>query len=373
MSFLSIRDITKTYRGSKTPCIENLDLDVKEGEIVVMLGPSGCGKTTLLKLIAGLEEQDSGTISIDGECVDRIMTERRPISMVFQKPYLFKSMTVFDNISFAPKVTGQIKGKDELRAETQRYIDMVKLTGFEDRPATQLSGGQEQRVSLARALIVKPKLLLLDEPLSALDASLRVEMRSAVRRICKELGQTVIFVTHDQEEAVAVGDRIALMIDGRIEQFASPEEFYTHPRSITVARFFGWKNEIPCRFDGNDILESPIGRFRIDGRTSDPSDMIMVMRPEAFFESSNGPIVGKVKEACYMGVRVDYVVECNRYDLNVSLDTSYLRRPGDDIRLDVNMSGVWAVDRESDISFTQQTDSEKGLKGIFSIFKKDRS
>ncbi len=373
MSFLSIRNITKTYKGSKTPCIKDLDLDVEQGEIVVMLGPSGCGKTTLLKMIAGLEEQDCGTISIDGECVDRIMTEKRPISMVFQKPYLFKSMTVFDNISFAPKVTGQIKGKEELRAEAQRYIDMVKLTGFEDRPATQLSGGQEQRVSLARALIVKPKLLLLDEPLSALDASLRVEMRTAVRKICKDLGQTVIFVTHDQEEAVAVGDRIALMTNGRIEQFASPEEFYMHPKSLTVARFFGWKNEIPCTYDGEGTLTSPIGNFRVDGLTSDATDMIMVMRPEAFFESSEGKIVGKVKEACYMGVRVDYVVECNGYDLNVSLDASYLRRPGDDIGLSVNMSGVWAVMPEQDTIPVQQTEQKKGLRDILSRFGKDKA
>ena len=370
MSFLSIKNITKTYKGSESPCIKDLSLDVEQGEIVVMLGPSGCGKTTLLKMIAGLEEQDCGTISIDGECVDRIMTEKRPISMVFQKPYLFKSMTVFDNISFAPKVTGQIKGKDELRTETQRYIDMVKLTGFEDRPATQLSGGQEQRVSLARALIVKPKLLLLDEPLSALDASLRVEMRIAVRKICKDLGQTVIFVTHDQEEAVAVGDRIALMTNGRIEQFAPPEEFYTHPRSLTVARFFGWKNEIPCRFDGNDLLESPIGSFKIDGCTSAAGDMIMVMRPEAFFESPEGNIIGKVKEACYMGVRVDYIVECNGYDLNVSLDASYLKHPGEEIRLGVNTSGVWAVETEQEVTNIQPTEHKKGL---FSRLRRDKA
>lgn len=369
MSFLTIKGITKTYKGAASPCIDNLDLEVEEGEIVVMLGPSGCGKTTLLKLIAGLEEQDSGTILIDGESVDGMLTEKRPISMVFQKPFLFKNMDVFGNISFAPKVTGRFAGKEEMNSETQKYIDMVKLTGFEHRPATQLSGGQEQRVSLARALIVKPKLLLLDEPLSALDAGLRVEMRTAVRKICKDLGQTVIFVTHDQEEAVAVGDRIALMNNGHIEQFSQPEEFYSHPKSMTVARFFGWKNIVPCNYDGNGNIDSVIGKFTIDGYSSEPGEKMLVIRPEAFFESDDGAIEGKITEASFMGARMDYVIDSNGHILNVSLDTNTLRHTGENIRLGVNPNGMWLVDKEEISVHTEEPVQKKGLKKLFSSFK----
>ena len=369
MSFLTIKGITKTYKGAAYPCIDNLDLEVEEGEIVVMLGPSGCGKTTLLKLIAGLEEQDSGTILIDGESVDGMLTEKRPISMVFQKPFLFKNMDVFGNISFAPKVTGRFAGKEEMISETQKYIDMVKLTGFEHRPATQLSGGQEQRVSLARALIVKPKLLLLDEPLSALDAGLRVEMRTAVRKICKDLGQTVIFVTHDQEEAVAVGDRIALMNNGHIEQFSSPKEFYSRPKSATVARFFGWKNIVPCNYDGNGNIDSVIGKFTIDGYSSGPGEKMLVIRPEAFFENDDGAIEGKITEASFMGVRMDYVIDSNGHILNVSLDTNTLRHTGENIRLGVNPNGMWLVDKEEISVHTEEPVQKKGLKKLFSSFK----
>ena len=369
MSFLTIKGITKTYKGAASPCIDNLDLEVEEGEVVVMLGPSGCGKTTLLKLIAGLEEQDSGTILIDGESVDGMLTEKRPISMVFQKPFLFKNMDVFGNISFAPKVTGRFAGKEEMISETQKYIDIVKLTGFEHRPATQLSGGQEQRVSLARALIVKPKLLLLDEPLSALDAGLRVEMRTAVRKICKDLGQTVIFVTHDQEEAVAVGDRIALMNNGHIEQFSQPEEFYSHPKSMTVARFFGWKNIVPCNYDGNGNIDSVIGKFTIDGYSSEPGEKMLVIRPEAFFESDDGAIEGKITEASFMGVRMDYVIDSNGHILNVSLDTNTLRHTGENIRLGVNPNGMWLVDKEEISVHTEEPVQKKGLKKLFSSFK----
>ncbi len=369
MSFLTIKGITKTYKGAASPCIDSLDLEVEEGEIVVMLGSSGCGKTTLLKLIAGLEEQDSGTILIDGESVDGMLTEKRPISMVFQKPFLFKNMDVFGNISFAPKVTGRFSSKEEMISETQKYIDIVKLTGFEHRPATQLSGGQEQRVSLARALIVKPKLLLLDEPLSALDASLRVEMRTAVRKICKDLGQTVIFVTHDQEEAVAVGDRIALMNNGRIEQFSPPEEFYSHPKTLTVAKFFGWKNTVPCNYDGNGTADSVVGKFTIDGYSSEPGEKMLVIRPEAFFESVDGIIEGKVTEASFMGVRMDYVIDSNGHILNVSLDTNTLRHPGETIRLGVNSNGIWLVGNEEIIEKTAEPEQKKGLKKLLSSFR----
>ena len=342
MSFLSIKNVTKTYKGAQAPCICDLDLDVEQGEILVLLGPSGCGKTTILKMIAGLEEQDSGIIEIDGEDMGGIPTEKRPISMVFQKPYLFKNMTVSQNISFAPKVTGKFKTKEEMRTETQKYIDLVKLTGMESRPSNQLSGGQEQRVSLARALIVKPKVLLLDEPLSALDAKLRVEMRSSIREICKSLGQTVLFVTHDQEEAVAVGDRIAVIDGGKVEQIGVPEDFYNKPSSKNISDFFGWKNYIPGTCDGCNV-STKIMDCTLSNDPGISGEGFLTIRPEAFVESEGGSIEGTIEQTSYMGTRVEYVVSSGDVKLFVSLDPDIIHKPGDRISLKVSEKGVWFV------------------------------
>ena len=342
MSFLSIKNVSKTYKGASVPCISDLNLDVEQGEILVLLGPSGCGKTTILKMIAGLENQNFGEITIEGESMDRIPTEKRPISMVFQKPYLFKNMTVFQNISFAPKVTGKFKTKEEMKAETQKYIDLVKLTGMENRPSNQLSGGQEQRVSLARALIVKPKVLLLDEPLSALDAKLRVEMRTSIREICKSLGQTVLFVTHDQEEAVAVGDRIAVIEEGNVEQIGVPEDFYTKPASRKITEFFGWKNYIPGTCDGN-VVSTKMIECTLSGDPGITGEGHLVIRPEAFIETDDGPIRGIVLETVYMGTRVDYVVSAGDEKLFVSLDAGTIRKPGEKISLKIMDKGAWFI------------------------------
>ena len=365
MGFLTIDNITKQYKGAKKPCLENLSLDVEKGEILVFLGPSGCGKTTLLKIIAGLEEQDCGSIVIDGECVDKIPTEKRPISMVFQKPYLFKNMTVEQNISFAPKVTGKFSTKEEMIAETQKYIDLVKLTGFEKRSANQLSGGQEQRVSLARALILKPKLLLLDEPLSALDASLRVEMRSNIREICKELGQTVIFVTHDQEEAAAIGDRIALISGGTIEQYGPASDFYERPKTKRVSDFFGWKNYIPCTLE-NGIAKSVFGEIKVDCEGS--GEKLLTIRPEAIYEDENGQVECKVAEVSYLGTRVEYKLDADGTILSASMEPENIRRPGDTIKISISPNGCWVVD---DIDEPEPVIVEEEKKSFFAkIFRK---
>ena len=345
MSFLEINNLSKTYRGSKKACITDLDLSLDEGEILVFLGPSGCGKTTMLKMIAGLEEPDSGSIVIDGEPMENIPTEKRPIAMVFQKPYLFRNMTVYGNISFAPKVRGLFSSKEELKEETQRYIDLVKLTGLEDRMATQLSGGQEQRVSLARALILKPKLLLLDEPLSALDASLRVEMRESIRSICKSLGQTVIFVTHDQEEAVSIADRIALLEGGKIVQCGAPSDFYRRPATKSVARFFGWNNFISCTLEGG-ITKSVLGELKTDCEGT--GEKLLTIRPEAICDDENGQIECRVAEVSYLGTKVDYKLDVNGTMLIASMDAENIRHPGDIIRISISQNGCWVVDDEPD-------------------------
>ena len=369
MSFLEISGISKTYRGSDTPCLKGIDITLEQGEILVLLGPSGCGKTTLLKILAGLEDQDEGTITIEGKPIDDIPTEKRPISMVFQKSHMFRNMTVAKNISFAPRVTGQFKTREEMDAETQRYIDIVKLTGLEDRMATQLSGGQEQRVSLARALIVKPKLLLLDEPLSALDASLRVEMRTAIRSICKELNQTVIFVTHDQQEAVAIADRIALMSDGRILQCDRPDVFYHRPASYASAMFFGWKNAVPARKEG-DMVYSCLGDFMMIGSKAGDGDVMLMVHPQAAMCTMDGKYEGLVKEATYLGTISDYVVECNGVELFIEVSCRNMHYVGETMRFNLDMTMMWPVDAEPERKATEEKGPKK--KGIARILRRDR-
>ena len=223
MTYLELKGLEKKFDGAAKASVDGVDLAVDKGQIVVLLGPSGCGKTTTLKMIAGLISTTSGGITLDGKSILDVPADRRDVSMVFQKPLLFPHMTVAQNIGFGLKMRG-VK-QTEIDLKVAEALDLVKLNGFGKRKVHQLSGGQEQRVSLARALVIEPKLLLLDEPLSALDAELRLEMRELILSIKQKLGITIMFVTHDQQEAVMLADRIALMVDGMIVQFDKPGRF----------------------------------------------------------------------------------------------------------------------------------------------------
>ncbi len=344
MSFLEIKGLTKTYPHAQSPTIESMDFSVEKGDIVVILGPSGCGKSTLLKTIAGLEIQDSGTITIDGQDMGRMLPEKRPVSMVFQKAYLFSNMSVAKNVNYAPRLNNTMRG-EELQSETERMLRLVDLEGYGDRKVTELSGGQEQRVSLARALITKPKLLLLDEPFSALDAKLRISMRESLRRICKEIGQTVIFVTHDQQEAVAIGDKVALMMDGKILQYDNPNIFYHRPVSKRSAMFFGWENAIPAVQDGS-MVRSPIGEFMFLNAEPRNGDVMLMMHPQAAMCTPEGRFSGTVKEAVYLGTISDYVVDCNGVTLKLEVSCRNMHLVGEEIRFNIDMTMLWPVPDE---------------------------
>jgi len=263
MSFLEVKGLTRRYHGEAEPCVRDFNLGVERGQVVVLLGASGCGKSTVLKCIAGLEDAQQGTVSIDGERMEGVPPEKRPVAMVFQKALLFRNMTVEQNVNFAPRVNRSMR-KDELARKTSEMLELVGLGGMEKKKATALSGGQEQRVSLARALMVEPKLLLLDEPLSALDASLRESMQGYIRQLNRETGTTMLLVTHDQQEAIALADRIAVMHDGAIVQVGAPHEFYERPRTEYVASFFGWKNFTPATRAGSTV-KCALGTFEIPG------------------------------------------------------------------------------------------------------------
>ena len=241
--YLQLKNLYKKYQDNTV--VSNFNIDVEKGELISILGPSGCGKTTTLRMIAGFITPTSGDIFLSGEKITDYPPETRPVSTVFQNYALFPHLTVYENIEYGlryPLKVGKKLDKKEKKERTQKMINLVNLKGLENRRIDQLSGGQQQRVALARSLVLEPKVLLLDEPLSNIDTKLRETVRNEIKKIQKELGITMIFVTHDQEEAMSISDRIIVMNEGNIEQIGTPREIYTFPETVFVAEFIGKAN-----------------------------------------------------------------------------------------------------------------------------------
>ncbi len=258
MSYVEISALNKKFGANHV--VRGVDLNVERGEFVSLLGPSGCGKTTVLRMLAGFELPTSGRLVVDGLDVTNIPTAKRGVGMVFQAYALFPNMTVHDNVAFGLKVAG--KPASQIKTRVAEMLDLIKLPQLASRYPYQLSGGQQQRVALARALAVSPRILLLDEPLSALDAKIRASLRDEIRTVQKKLGITTIFVTHDQEEALSISDRVVVMSEGKIEQIGSPVEIYARPKTNFVANFVGTLT----RFDA-EITDASKGQFSIDGQS----------------------------------------------------------------------------------------------------------
>ena len=278
---IEIRGVSKHF--GPVLAVDETDLDIHEGEFFALLGPSGCGKTTLLRMLAGFEIPSSGRIVIDGEDMGGVEPNKRPVNMVFQSYAVFPHMTVFDNVAYGLKVGGA--PKSHIRKAVRETLELVRLGDFEKRMPEQLSGGQRQRVALARALVKKPKVLLLDEPLSALDAKLREAMQIELVNLQHSVGITFVIVTHDQDEALSMADRIAVIRDGRIEQLAAPNELYEYPVSRFVADFIGKMNVFDGTVVGHDGHESLIdveglGRLRLPGEVRDVVRVGIAVRPE---------------------------------------------------------------------------------------------
>jgi iron(III) transport system ATP-binding protein len=297
--------------------LNGVSLGVESGELFFLLGGSGCGKTTLLRCIAGLEEPTSGQIFFDGEDVTALPTHKREAAMVFQSYALWPHMTVGQNIGFG--LEERKVAKKEIAERVREVLEMVRMPGFESRGIDQMSGGQQQRVSLARALVVKPKCLLLDEPLSNLDALLRLEMRSEIRRIVKENGLTGVYVTHDQAEALSMADRLAVMDGGRVQQVGTPEQIYRNPRTSYVASFIGETNLLEAKVknaaDRQGVAVETdagelIGRITDDHWTPTSGEKVQVsIRPEAIRILPEGAqLEGRVVETMYLGESIQYRV-----------------------------------------------------------------
>ncbi|MBS0023159.1 ABC transporter ATP-binding protein [Microbacterium paraoxydans] len=293
---VQLQGIVKRY-GSTT-VLHGVDLDIAPGEFVSLLGPSGCGKTTLLRVLAGLEGAEGGAVLLGGADVSRVPTNKRDIGMVFQSYSLFPHLRVADNTAFGLRRRGV--GKAEAGRRSLDALALVGLAELADRFPHQLSGGQQQRVALARALVTEPRVLLLDEPLSALDAKVRVQLRDEIRRIQLRLGITTVFVTHDQEEALAVSDRIAVMNSGRIEQIGTPEELYTAPSTAGVAAFVGLSSVVSGVADGDHVMVWG-QRLPLQSPADGPVDVYL--RPENvhFASEADGATDALVEESTFLG------------------------------------------------------------------------
>ncbi|MDR1571662.1 MAG: ABC transporter ATP-binding protein [Clostridiales Family XIII bacterium] len=341
MSYLRLEGIDKTYRGAPSPTLKGFGLSMEKGEILVLLGASGCGKTTALRIVSGLERQDSGHVVLDGVTMDGLNPERRSIAMVFQKSLLFRNMTVAENIGFAPRLN-RAMGKAELRRKTGEMLELLHLEGMGGKRVTELSGGQEQRVSLGRALMAQPKLLLLDEPLSALDAGLKWTLLSHIKELNARLGATMLYVTHDQREAAAVAARAAFLHGGRIARCAKPYEFYSRPESRAEAEFFGWENFIPAHRDGAR-LRCALGDFAIEGAGPGQGRALLCVRPEAAENIGCGRLRGIVASAAPQGMETVYEVVCGGTRLRLAVSARHAFGAGEAMAFDLSPHMMWLI------------------------------
>ena len=303
--------ISKIYKDPKTGkdfyAVNDISLKIEPGSFVTLLGPSGCGKTTTLRMIAGFESPDAGEIYLGDEAINNLTPNKRDTAMVFQSYALLPHYNVFDNVAYGLKL--RKVPENEIRERVMAMLDLVELSGMENRATNQLSGGQQQRVALARALVVEPSVLLFDEPLSNLDAKLRVTMRTEIRKIQQKVGITAIYVTHDQAEAMSISDQIIIMNGGVVEQMGTPKETYYSPKSLFVADFIGEANFLEGTVKGQDLVD--INGYEIRCKTGDKEigqSCVLVIRPEAASIGDEGLLPCEVTYSCFMGSYQNYHV-----------------------------------------------------------------
>lgn len=339
MTRLSLQGLRKTYAGAGPAAVHGLDLTVESGSLTALLGPSGCGKTTTMKLIAGLIPPDAGEVLLDGAAVTSLPPERRGVTMVFQNALLFPHLTIAENVGFGLRM----RGASGIAGTVAAMLARVRLDGLGDRRPAALSGGQQQRAALARALVLRPRVLLLDEPLSSLDPGLRDEMRALIRELQQETGITTIVVTHDQAEAVALADRIALMLDGRLAQVGPPEDLYRRPGSLAVARFFGGVNFLPGRAQGA-TFHSALGPLTLP--VAADGEHLLTLRPEAL-RLGPGPNArqGIVQSVAFLGTQTRVMIKTGEVVLQALTvpDAAATLQPGDEITVSLPPESLWLL------------------------------
>jgi putative spermidine/putrescine transport system ATP-binding protein len=348
MAFLDINHVSKAF--ADTAAVQDFDLHIEKGELVSFLGPSGCGKTTTLRMVAGFEVPTEGTIVLSGQDITNKAPSQRNVGMVFQAYALFPNMTVGDNIGFGLKIAK--KPKEEIAGRVKEMLGLIKMPELGDRYPYQLSGGQQQRVALARALAIAPQVLLLDEPLSALDAKIRVELRYEIRRIQQATKITTIYVTHDQEEALTLSDRVVVMSAGKMEQVGTPFDIYNYPKTPFVASFVGTLNQLRCK-----VVDAGAGKLTLGNqpfKTSAPikpgaTDVLVMLRPEELHmgvREGDNSLTGKVESVAFLGsvVRVHLKLGESVVTLDALNERKLvLPKVGEDLTVSFPPHGCWVM------------------------------
>ena len=322
-NIIELKHISKVYSDNGFKAVDDFNLEVKRGEFVTFLGPSGCGKTTTLRMIAGFELPTDGQILLNGEDISQLPANKRPINTVFQRYALFPHMNIYDNIAFGLKL--KKLPKEEIRKKVKRVLDIVDLEGFENRKISTLSGGQQQRIAIARALVNEPEILMLDEPLGALDLKMRQEMQIELKHMHDELGITFIYVTHDQEEALTMSDKIVVLSEGRIQQIGTPEDIYNEPQNAFVADFIGESNIFKGIMTGHMKVRFCGGEFIGMDDVPEGTLVDVVVRPEDVIitKPEDGIIEGEVVSVIFKGMHYEVTVESGKYEMVIRTTKCY--------------------------------------------------
>ena len=361
MSRISIKDAVKRY-GNNT-VIPDLTLEIGDGELFTLLGPSGCGKTTLLRMIAGFNSIEGGDICFNEKRINDMDPSKRNIGMVFQNYAIFPNLSVRENVAFGLK--NRKLDKADLKKKTAEFLNLLQLMQYAARMPNQLSGGQQQRIALARALVISPDVLLMDEPLSNLDAKLRVEMRSVIRHTQKNVGITTVYVTHDQEEAMAISDRIAVMKDGVIQHVGTPRDIYQRPKNVFVATFIGRTNIVHARIKDGVLTFADGYHEQIDALAgAGEQDVQCSIRPEEFVICQEGTegIRGTVQECTYLGLNTHYTIDTDEGDSVEIVEESTIGeglKKGEKVLLKVKKEKINVFNKDGDRNLIRSDAYEK--------------
>lgn len=350
-NIIELKHISKVYTDNGFKAVDDFNLEVKRGEFVTFLGPSGCGKTTTLRMIAGFELPTSGEILLNGEDISHLPANKRPINTVFQRYALFPHMNIYENIAFGLKL--KKLSKEEIKRKVKHVLDMVDLEGFENRKISTLSGGQQQRIAIARALVNEPEILLLDEPLGALDLKMRQEMQIELKNMHDRLGITFIYVTHDQEEALTMSDKIVVLSEGKIQQIGTPEDIYNEPKNAFVADFIGESNIYKGIMTGHMKVRFCGGEFVGMDEVAEGTVVDVVVRPEDVIITTpdNGNIKGRVTSVVFKGMHYEVVAEFGKYEMEIRTTKCY--SVGDEIGVLIEPDGIHVIIAEDNTtSFT---------------------
>ncbi|SMG55328.1 ABC transporter ATP-binding protein [Paenibacillus aquistagni] len=360
---INIQDLVKKY--GDTTVIPELSLEIKQGEFFTLLGPSGCGKTTLLRMIAGFNSIEGGTISFNERVINQVEPGKRNIGMVFQSYAIFPHLTVKGNIAFG--LENRKLSKADINAKVEDILKVVQIEQYKDRMPKNLSGGQQQRVALARAIVIRPDVLLMDEPLSNLDAKLRVDMRNAIKDIQREVGITTVYVTHDQEEAMAVSDRIAVMKSGVIQHLGTPQEIYQRPANVFVATFIGRTNIIEAALtggkDGYSVdfgsgYSEAMTNIQLPGSTDAKKLSVKVsVRPEEFIMTDDHTgMKATIVHSVFLGQNTHYFVDLEsgqRIEITQESKTTHILEPGQVVHLKVKTDKINVYDAAGELNYTR--------------------